>query len=96
LTQDSGSALPRAIKSRKIGAALLSVFGFGIIATLLARTAFIETTTPMDVEMKTIGFKMLSLGGDGYALPFELVSILLLAAMIGCIVIAVKNIPGKP
>ncbi|MBK6987184.1 MAG: NADH-quinone oxidoreductase subunit J [Bacteroidetes bacterium] len=96
LTQDSGSALPRAIKSRKIGAALLSVFGFGIIATLLARTAFVETTTPMDVEMKTIGFKMLSLGGDGYALPFELVSILLLAAMIGCIVIAVKNIPGKP
>jgi len=27
----------------------------------------------------------------GYALPFELVSILLLAALIGCIVIAVRS-----
>ena len=29
------------------------------------------------------------------ALPFELVSMLLLAAMVGCIVIAIK-IPGRP
>lgn len=95
LTQDSGSALPKAIRNRKIGAAILSVFGFGIIATLLSRIAFFEESTPMDVEMKTIGRKMLSLAGDGYALPFEVVSILLLAAMVGCIVIAVKTIPGK-
>ena len=31
---------------------------------------------------------MLGVGKEGYALPFEVVSILLLAALIGCIVIA--------
>jgi NADH-quinone oxidoreductase subunit J len=30
---------------------------------------------------------------NGYALPFEVVSILLLAAMIGCIVIAMRKKP---
>ncbi len=95
LTQHSGSDLPKAIRSRKIGAAVLSVLGFGIIAGILSKTLFVQNSTPMNVEMKTIGKKMLSLGGDGYALPFELVSILLLAAMIGCIVIAVKKSPEK-
>ena len=33
---------------------------------------------------------MLATGENGYALPFEVVSILLLAAMVGCIVIAIK------
>ena len=33
---------------------------------------------------------MLETGENGYALPFEVVSILLLAAMVGCIVIAIK------
>jgi NADH-quinone oxidoreductase subunit J len=36
---------------------------------------------------------MLETGENGYALPFEVVSILLLAAMVGCIVIAIKA-PG--
>jgi NADH-quinone oxidoreductase subunit J len=34
---------------------------------------------------------MLSTSPGGYALPFEVVSVLLLAAMIGCIVIAMKT-----
>ena len=33
------------------------------------------------------------LDDNGYALPFEVVSILLLAALIGCIVIALKSKP---
>jgi NADH-quinone oxidoreductase subunit J len=36
---------------------------------------------------------MMQTGKEGFALPFEAVSILLLAAMIGCIVIAIKP-PG--
>jgi NADH-quinone oxidoreductase subunit J len=38
--------------------------------------------------------QMLSLTEHGYILPFEVVSMLLLAAMIGCIVIAMK-LPEK-
>lgn len=37
---------------------------------------------------------MLGTKAGGYALPFEVVSMLLLAAMIGCIVIAMKT-PGS-
>jgi NADH-quinone oxidoreductase subunit J len=40
-----------------------------------------------------IGNQMLGVDDNGYALPFEVVSILLLAAMIGCIVIALKSKP---
>jgi NADH-quinone oxidoreductase subunit J len=36
---------------------------------------------------------MLSTGEQGYALPFEVVSMLLLAAMVGCIVIALRSKP---
>lgn len=39
--------------------------------------------------------RMLSAGEQGFALPFEAVSILLLAAMIGCIVIAMKSKPEE-
>jgi NADH-quinone oxidoreductase subunit J len=34
---------------------------------------------------------MLGVEDNGFALPFEVVSILLLAAMIGCIVIALRS-----
>ena len=36
---------------------------------------------------------MLSVGDGGYALPFEIISMLLLAAMVGCIVIALRSKP---
>jgi NADH-quinone oxidoreductase subunit J len=38
---------------------------------------------------------MLSTTEHGYVLPFEVVSILLLAAMVGCIVIAMKPSAGN-
>jgi len=41
--------------------------------------------------VERIGTLMLETGSGGFALPFEAVSILLLAAMIGCIVIALKS-----
>jgi NADH-quinone oxidoreductase subunit J len=49
----------------------------------------------MEVDMHAIGKSLLSLGYDGYILPFEVISILLLAAMIGAIVIAKKGSPDK-
>ena len=40
-----------------------------------------------------IGAQLLSTTEHGYVLPFEVISILLLAAMVGCIVIAIKVKP---
>ena len=55
------------------------------------------TALPFEVKVSDIGTQMLSTTKYGFVLPFEVVSILLLAAMIGCIVIAMKSQPeGKP
>lgn len=42
-------------------------------------------------DMQVIGGSLLSYGRDGYALPFEVISVLLLAAIFGSIVIAKKE-----
>ncbi len=42
---------------------------------------------------RAIGMALLDTGGSGYVLPFEVISVLLLAAMIGGIVIARKTPP---
>ena len=47
----------------------------------------------VDASVGNIGARLLSTSEHGYVLPFEVISILLLAAMIGCIVIAIKTKP---
>jgi NADH-quinone oxidoreductase subunit J len=49
-----------------------------------------------EVDMKLIGKSLLSTGNDGFVLPFEVISILLIAAMVAAIVIAKKGGPIKP
>lgn len=49
------------------------------------------TMTTLPVDMHVIGEQLLGTGKNGYVLPFELISILLLAAMIVAIVIAKKE-----
>lgn len=42
-------------------------------------------------DVKTVGHTLISYGDNGFALPFEVVSVLLLAAMIGAIIVARKE-----
>jgi NADH-quinone oxidoreductase subunit J len=71
--------------------------GIVIVGSILAISAIWSfpfrpsTETPIDVNMQVIGNQLLATGKDGYALPFEVISILLLAAMIAAIVIAKKG-----
>lgn len=44
-----------------------------------------------DSSMKTIGKFLLGYGDNGFALPFEVISILLLASLIGAIIIAKRD-----
>lgn len=44
-----------------------------------------------DASMKNIGNMLLSYKDNGYVLPFEVISILLLAAMVGSIIIAKRD-----
>ena len=96
LTQQSGKELPKAPKGRKIAAALAVLLGLGLTVLQLLRTNFVPADKPFDWSMTRLGEQMLGTGYNGYALPFEVVSILLLAAMIGCIVIAMKSKPQQP
>jgi NADH-quinone oxidoreductase subunit J len=94
LTQQAGEKLPKQKLGRKIFSALAVFCAFALTMLQVYQHSFIEDSdNPAGTGVKDIGQKMLSTGDGGYALPFEVVSMLLLAAMIGCIVIALRSKP---
>jgi NADH-quinone oxidoreductase subunit J len=111
LTQQSGRDLPAPVRSRAIFSVLAVCIGFVLTCVLLRGYAFGRTgrtdggqtfagpvasgVPAVDASVGTIGAQMLSTSEHGYVLPFEVISILLLAAMIGCIVIAMKIKPDE-
>ena len=95
LTQQSGKEMPKAPLTRTIASALAVVFGFVFTYLLIYQNNFKAGDGKFDMSVARIGNQMLSTGENGYALPFEAVSILLLAAMVGCIVIAMKSKPEE-
>jgi NADH-quinone oxidoreductase subunit J len=95
LTQKSGKELPAPIRSRTLFSALAVFAGFALTYTLIRQYGFTPSLHPaMEASVGNIGMQLLSTTEHGYILPFEVVSLLLLAAMIGCIVIAIKSKPG--
>jgi NADH-quinone oxidoreductase subunit J len=63
------------------------------VITILDYSFSATTEAAKEVDMRLIGKSLLSVDYDGYVLPFEVISILLLAAMVGAIVIAKKSAP---
>lgn len=75
---------------------LFSALAAGAGAILAIATIFTFTFTPtantaIESDVKNIGKNLISYGDNGYVLPFEVISILLLAAMIAAIIIAKKE-----
>ena len=94
LTQQSGKDLPSPARSRSIFSILAVCAGFVLTAAMLRGYAFPPSGHPAAAAtVNNIGTQLLSTSEHGYVLPFEVISILLLAAMIGCIVIAMKSKP---
>ena len=90
LTQQSGEKLPEVPVSRMLAGGLAAVLGLALVLWLIYGYGFVSAAdTSASPSVAQIGEKMLDV--NGYALPFEVVSILLLAAMIGCIVIAMRK-----
>jgi NADH-quinone oxidoreductase subunit J len=95
LTQRSGKDLPAPLRGRAILSALAVCAGFLLTFALIGQYHFKPSSKPaIDAGPGNIGMQLLSTSEHGYLLPFELISILLLAAMIGCIVIAIKPKTG--
>ena len=79
LTSGEGDIIEKLKRSR---------FLAGLGATVGVATTDVE---PLEVNIKTIGHHMLSGDKYGYLLPFEAVSILLLACIVGGLLIARKR-----
>jgi NADH-quinone oxidoreductase subunit J len=90
-----GSDLPEPEYKRTLFAGLASLFAFVLIWLVIKRNDFLGEQPMEELSVKRIGTEMLNYQQSGFVLPFEVVSILLLAAMIGCIVIAMKTNPDK-
>ena len=95
LTQQAGLQMPKPSIKRTVASALAVLFGFSFSYSLMYRYDFHESPKKFDWDVKLVGQQMLGTGDNGFALPFEVVSMLLLAAMIGCIVIAMKSQPEQ-
>jgi NADH-quinone oxidoreductase subunit J len=95
LTQSAHLQLDTPPRYRKIAAALAAI-AFAVIssaALLLSDFNMPQNTAAPADKAKAIGLQLLDRGPNGYVLPFEIISVLLLAAVIGGIVVARKTPP---
>ncbi|MCX7987110.1 MAG: NADH-quinone oxidoreductase subunit J [Bacteroidales bacterium] len=92
LTHQVGEKMPRKLLKRVIPAIILSLSGFLITMKIIADQT-LSIATPKDklnASVERIGLQLLDYKNYGYVLPFEIISFLLLAALIGSIVIAIR------
>lgn len=98
LTHKSGDDMPLPNYTRGLVAFLLVFLGFAFTYFIIKKETFTASSgenlpaaqAGMEASVTNIGTQMLDTQNYGFVLPFEIVSILLLAAMIGAIVIALK------
>ena len=96
LTHDSGHEMKEPNWKRATFAGIATLCGFVLSYLLLNKQIFTPSSdSVVDPSVNNIGTQMLSTTEHGYLLPFEVVSMLLLAAMIGAIVIAIKVKPKE-
>lgn len=92
LTQQSGELLQKQQAGRKLFSALAAFCGFGLVLLQIMQHSFPVARAPVtEASVKNIGNQLLNIEESGMALPFEVISLLLLAAMVGCIVIAMRK-----
>jgi len=88
--------LEMAKPSRQIITAITCLIGIGVFLTTIYSHQFNVVENNITTTTADIGSKLLSYEAGGFILPFEVISVILLAAMIGAIVIAKgKNLTDK-
>jgi NADH-quinone oxidoreductase subunit J len=92
LTSQIDSKLQAPKWSHVLFGAVTAIGGMALaISTLLRYTFTSSKEMAIGTDMRTIGLQLMDTGEHGYALPFEVISILLLAALVGSILIARKS-----
>ena len=80
--------LEMAKTSKKIVTAIACLIGLGVFLTAIYSYDFNAINNSLTTTTSDIGTGLLSYEAGGFILPFEVISVLLLASMIGAIVIA--------
>lgn len=93
LVEKINNPLPTVPLWRRLLAGFLSTLGIvlSLIAVWSFNFAVVSEDQAKEISVQDVGNTLLSYGDHGYILPFEVISILLLAAMVGAIVIAKTN-----
>lgn len=91
LTERIGDKIESPSTMQMIMAALISVIGAGVTISVLLGHDFKQASQDVGQDVAKIGENLLNYGNGGYVLPFEVVSILLLASMIAAIVVAKRK-----
>lgn len=92
LTQQSGKKMPKPSILRIVTATLATLFGLAFSFNLINHYGFdAGSSKHFNATVSEMGTQLLSTTKHGYILPFEVVSMLLLSAMVGCIVVAMKS-----
>ena len=93
LTSGEGDRTTKLKRSKLLAGLGATVGGAIIVVFITLKHKFLVTTdlVPLEINIKTIGHSMLSSDKFGYLLPFEAVSILLLACIVGGLVNARKR-----
>lgn len=92
LTSQINSKLDLPRKSHLFAGLITAVGGIVLAVFTILQFSFNPSNAPaLDPNMRNIGMQLLDVGEFGYALPFEVISILLLAALVGTIFIARKT-----
>ena len=82
--------------SKQILTGLACLLGLGVFLYTIYNHSFTVVENTNTTTTSDIGLKLLSYEAGGFILPFEVISILLLAAMVGAIIIAKgKKITNK-
>ena len=91
LTHQINTNLDRINVKKLLLGASGSFLGIFIVLSTLQKYVFSPSNKVVaETNIQAIGRELLSYGDGGYILPFEVISVLLLAAMVGAIVIAKK------
>lgn len=77
--------------SRILSGLLISVIGLATVAFVFLKNNFISAVTTDEVQMNKIGEALVGSGKYQYVLPFEFISVFLLACIIGGLVVSRKK-----
>lgn len=92
LTSQINSKLDPPKASHLVSGIITAVGGIALSSVTLLQYTFRPTkVATIEPNMHTIGRQLMDTGEHGYALPFEVISILLLTALVGTIFIARKT-----